>query len=47
MHHTLDVYPIPREKVPMFINEPWLVDQTLLDYPINRNQSDQENIRFK
>lgn len=47
MHHTLDVYPIPREKDSMFINAPWLVDQTLLDYPINRKQSNQENIRFK
>lgn len=31
MHHTLDVYPIPREKEPMFINEPWLIDKTLLE----------------
>lgn len=31
MHHILDVYPIPREKEPMFINEPWLIDKTLLE----------------
>lgn len=24
-HHDLDVYPIPREKTPMYINEPWLI----------------------
>lgn len=28
-HHTLDVYPIPKEKQPMFINEPWLIDDTI------------------
>lgn len=26
-HHDLDVYPIPKEKAPMFINEPWLIDE--------------------
>lgn len=29
-HHDLDVYPIPKEKQPMFINEPRLVDLSLL-----------------
>lgn len=46
MHHTLDVYPIPREKVPMFINEQWLIDKTLLEsceeeYP----DKEKDNIR--
>ena len=47
MHHTLDVYPIPKEKEPMFINEPWLIDKTLLEYPADREQPDKEddNIR--
>lgn len=47
MHHTLDVYPIPRDKKPMFINEPWLIDNTLLEYPMDRKQPDAEtdNIR--
>lgn len=47
MHHKLDVYPIPREKEPMFINEPWLIDKTLLGYPMDRAQPDKEddNIR--
>lgn len=30
-HHDLDVYPNPKEKQPMFINEPWLVDLSLLN----------------
>ena len=25
-HHDLDLYSIPKEKEPLFINEPWLVD---------------------
>ena len=46
MHHTLHVYPIPREKVPMFINEQWLIDKTLLEsceeeYP----DKEKDNIR--
>jgi hypothetical protein len=27
-HHDLDVYPIPKEKAPLFINEPWLIDDS-------------------
>lgn len=27
--HPLDVWPLPREQKPMFINEPWLVDQSI------------------
>lgn len=47
MHHNLDVYPIPREQTPMYINEPWLIDKTLLEYPMDREQPDKEedNIR--
>ncbi len=28
-HHPLDVWPLPREKKPMFINEPWLIDNSI------------------
>ena len=28
-HHDLDIYPIPREKMPMYINEPWLIDKSI------------------
>ena len=47
MHHTLDVYPIPREKEPMFINEPWLIDKTLLESCKEEEDPDKEkdNIR--
>ena len=26
-HHSLDIWPIPRDKQPMYINEPWLIDR--------------------
>lgn len=46
MHHTLDVYPIPREKEPMFINEPWLIDKTLLESCEEENpDKEKDNIR--
>ena len=28
-HHDLDTYPIPKEKMPMYINEPWLIDKSI------------------
>ncbi len=28
-HHPLDVWPLPRDQKPMFINEPWLVDESI------------------
>ena len=47
-HHKLDIYPIPREKVPMFINEPWLIDRSLMNYgQVKREPEEKEdNIRI-
>ena len=28
-HHPLDVWPLPRDQKPMFINEPWLIDESI------------------
>lgn len=46
-HHDLDVYPNPKEKQPMFINEPWLVDLSLLnDEELSKEPEPQkDNIR--
>lgn len=30
-HHNLDIYPIPRGKTPLYVNEPWLVDKSILE----------------
>jgi len=32
-HHSLAPYPIPKNKIPLYINEPWLIDKSLLEYP--------------
>ena len=31
-HHDLDIHPLPKEEGALFVNEPWLVDETLLDF---------------
>lgn len=35
-HHALDLYPIPKEENPMYINEPWLIDKSLLEMSTQR-----------
>ena len=49
-HHDLDIHPIPREKTPMFINEPWLIDGSLLESGKKREElrepeTQEDNIR--
>ena len=31
-YHNIDIWPIPEDKKPCYINEPWLIDGSLLDY---------------
>ena len=46
-HHSLDVYPIPKEKTPMYINEPWLIDRSLMGEHVHREPEEKEdNIRI-
>ena len=46
-HHRLDPYPIPKDKTPLCINEPWLIDKSLLEYPPRREPDDKEdNVRI-
>jgi len=45
-HHNLDIYPIPKDKSPMFINEPYLIDQSLLcDSSVLQDDLHEDNIR--
>lgn len=30
-HHDLDIYPIPQEKTALYINEPWLIDKSIME----------------
>lgn len=46
-HHSLDPYPIQKNKTPLYINEPWLIDKSLLEYPHYREPDEKEdNIRI-
>lgn len=46
-HHRLDPYPIPKERTPLYVNEPWLADKTLLDLPPDRESDRKEdNVRI-
>lgn len=44
-HHSLDVYPVPREKQPMYINEPKLIDPTIDDYCAPEFSNEPDNMR--
>lgn len=45
--HKLDIYPVPKDKTPMFINEPWLTDPSYdwLDAWGNEPEDEADNIR--
>ena len=46
-HHRLDPYPIPKDRTPLFVNEPALIDKTLLDMPLQREPELQDdNVRI-
>ena len=46
-HHRLDPYPIPKDKIPLCINEPWLIDKSLLEYPPRREPEEKDdNVRI-
>ena len=47
-HHILDVWPEPKESMPRFINEAWLVDDTVNVVPDERTPPEKEpdNIRI-
>ncbi len=55
-HHDLDPYPIPKDKTPMFINEPWIIDESWnrnitekikdLRYELKQPDSEMDNIRI-
>lgn len=48
-HHKLDVYPVPRESMPRYINEPWLIDKTLSEGNVGETpepEDEKDNIRI-
>lgn len=48
MHHDLDVYPVPKDKTPLYINEPQLVDLVLWETGLTERepQSEPDNVRI-
>lgn len=45
--HRLDPYPIPKDRTPLCINEPWLIDKSLLNNPPHREPDKKEdNVRI-
>ena len=45
--HNLDPYPLPQDKSPLYINEPWLIDKSLLEYPPHPEpEEDEDNVRI-
>ncbi len=47
-HHDLDPYPITKDKAPLFINEPWLIDKYLFDYSDRTKdpENTEDNVRI-
>ena len=52
-HHDLDAWPIPKDKKPHYINEPWLIDSSLMSVDpecpkekLKEPAGEKDNIRF-
>ncbi len=47
-HHQLDPWPIPKDKEPLYINEPWMIDYTLLELPATSSEPENQpdNVRI-
>ena len=45
-HHVIDPNTLSRDKNALYINEPWLVDKTLLELPLHPEpEKEKDNIR--
>jgi hypothetical protein len=46
-HHDLDIHPIPKEKTPLFINEPWLIDGSKYEFSWGNKEPEnvEDNVR--
>jgi hypothetical protein len=47
MRHILDRYPVPADKPPIYVNEPWLIDLSLWEgYPrVSEPEAESDNVR--
>ena len=47
IHHSLEPYPEPKEKSPLYVNEPRLIDKSLFEFPeLARPVADEDNVRI-
>ena len=48
--HRMDTYPIPRDEAPVFVNEPWVFDQSIycetIDDHIREPDEEADNVRI-
>ncbi len=40
-HHNLDPYPVLKDKAPLFVNEPWIIDDS--NYELSWGSKEPEN----
>lgn len=46
-HHNIDPYPIPKDMSPRYINEPSLIDKSLLEYSdLDKVDTEPDNVRI-
>jgi hypothetical protein len=47
-YHRLDAYPIPKDKTPLYINEPWLIDNSIMEIRLDASEPEQQddNVRI-
>ncbi len=44
-HHDLDIYPMPKDQAPLYVNEPWIVDGSLLEGVTGEVNQPDDNVR--
>ena len=44
-HHDLDIYPVPKDQAPLYVNEPWIIDSSLLEGVTGESNLPDDNIR--
>jgi len=42
-HHRLDPYPVPKDKTPLYINEPWLIDKSIMEVGPDASEPEQQD----
>lgn len=47
-HHNLDPYPLPKEGHPLFVNEPWVIDNSIDQQFVKSNEPEttSDNLRI-